>query len=72
MPSVSYAQGELDLQYIDRGKYWYLRLTSPVRRNGVKLFVQKPLRQDAPSSVWLTTFKLLYQGLVGLQRRESK
>lgn len=68
MAGVSYHDGELDLQYIFRGNHWSLRLISPQRFNGVRVYVEQALRPDAQAAVWLLTFRLLYKRLTNYRR----
>lgn len=50
----------------------FLRLTSNVRRNGVKLYVQQPLSSGVPGRVLQQTKDLLVKRLTQLVNRRPK
>ena len=52
-----------ELGYVTRPEATYLRLTSSVRRNGVKLFVQIPLSPSATEELKKETERLLFKRL---------
>ncbi len=69
---VTYNPGELELEYVERNGSWQLRLISPRRRNGVKVFVQVSISPESPAKVWGQTFQLLHRRLVRLQGGHGK
>lgn len=66
---VEYRNGELDLQYIQRGNVWYLRLVTPHKKNGVRVFAQRGLRPTTPAKDWFYMFRKLYEDVIDIHRK---
>jgi len=65
---IEFKDGELDLQLIQRGRVQYLRLVTPHKKSGTRVFVQRGVKLDSPSRLWFRIFKELYEDILNIHR----
>lgn len=66
---IDFKDGELDLQLIQRGEVWFLRLVTPHMKSGTRVFVQRGVKPDSPSRLWFHIFRELYEDVLNIHRK---